>query len=528
MEPAEPTQSTTPEVTAISPWRAWTLLFIFSMAQLLDIFNVTAPNIALPRIADELGAPFNERQWIINAYALTFGAFLLTAGRFSAMFGHKLLFLIGLVDLGICALINGFAVNGPMLYVFRAIQGIGAAMTVPTAMSMIVFIFPARSQQDRALGIFAGMGALGNVLGTIIGGVIAEKLTWRWIFYIMAIVILVLAVASLFLVPYFPPEAKGELHLRNLDWLGLGTITLALILFVYAVTEGNNRGWGSGGVLAPLIVSIALIVAFVYTETKVSHPLIPPAIWKLPTFTPLFFITMSLYGFMNVFSFQQSQIFQQIWQTSALSAAIRFIPYGVTGFITTSLVGSIAQYVAAKYIIVLDLLCILGGTILYQYAPTAEHYWNRVFPAFIITSFGISSAFVAANLEMLQAPSRRPEIHIPGVTALIGAIFNSVLQVGSSICIAIATAITTEVNHGSQSSNPSNFQGFKTAYWFVIALAGFETLLATVALGGKPAAQRLSTQMQDAPYMQTIRMERNVVVEEQHSMQHFQHSPSGI
>ncbi|KAI0079805.1 MFS general substrate transporter, partial [Panus rudis PR-1116 ss-1] len=409
-------------------WRSWTLLFIFSMAQLLDIFNVTAPTIALPKIADDLGAPFNERQWVINAYALTFGAFLLTGGRLSAIFGHKLLFQLGLTCLGICALISGFAVNGPMLYVFRAIQGIGAAMTVPTAMSMIVLIFPTRSQQDRALGIFAGMGAVGNVGGTIIGGVISEKLTWRWIFYIMAIIICVLAISSLLLVPYFPPEAKGELHLRNLDWLGLGTITLALILFVYAVTEGNNRGWGSGAVLAPLIISIALIVLFAYIETKVSHPLVHPAIWKLPTFTPLFFITMSLYGYMNIFAFQESQLFQQIWQTSALSAAVRMIPYGVTGFITTFVVGSIAQYVPPKYILVLGQLCILGGTILYQFAPNVEHYWNRVFPAFIISAFGISSGFVAA---------KRPDLHIPGVTALIGAIFNSVLQVGSAICIAI-------------------------------------------------------------------------------------------
>ncbi|KAJ8516155.1 hypothetical protein ONZ45_g6509 [Pleurotus djamor] len=460
----------------VARWRAWTLLFIFSATQMLDIFNVTAPTVALPDIANDIGVTFEERQWTINAYSLTFGAFLLTGGRFSAIYGPKYLFVGGFGWLGVCGIVNGFAVNGPMLFVFRAFQGIGAAMTIPAALSMITQLFPSRGDQDVALGIFAGFGAMGSVCGLVLGGVISQLLTWRWIFWILSMVVIPLAILAFVLAPNFKTESDATL--KSMDWLGLVTITLSLILFIYSVTEGNEKGWATGGILAPLIISIFLLPVFGYIETKVADPLIPPAVWSLPEFVPLFFISLSEYLTMNVIIYQESLVFQQVWGVTSLSAALRIIPFGITGFIVTVSMGWVTPHVAPRWVLFGGQLLMLAGSVLVACADTESKYWRLVLPAMILAALGVASGFVAANIAMLRTPLAKPSLRLPDSTALIGAIFNADLQIGSTLGLAIATAITSRVN----GTNNAEFAGYRASYWFLVGLTAFEAILALVAL----------------------------------------------
>ncbi|RDB17747.1 hypothetical protein Hypma_001136 [Hypsizygus marmoreus] len=479
-----PQDASLPSITptkglGVSSWRAYALLFIFSTAQLLDIVNVTMPVIALPHISNDINLRFAERQWAVNAYSLTFGAFLLIGGRFSAVYGPKALFIAGFTAVGIGSIINGFAVNGPMLFVIRALQGIGAAITIPSAITMIVLLFPTRGEQDRALALFAGFGAIGNVGGLVIGGLISETVGWRWAFWIMAMVILPLCAITFILSPS-PPRSRSTSDVyKHMDWIGLFLITASSLLFVFAVTEGNVQGWASRQVLPPLIISILLLPLFAYVETVAVEPLIPSWIWTLPTFTPLFFIVMSEYAYMNVTMFQMSNVFQQVWQVSALNAAVRTIPFGLTGLVTTLAMGFITPRVSPRWILTGGQLLVLGGTVLLTFAPTKDKYWPIVFPAFIISPCGIASGFVSANIAMLRTPLFKPGVDINDSTALIGAIFNANLQIGSSIALAIVTAITIR-----SSPDPSIFAGYRAAWWFIIALAGFEAILAAVSLRG--------------------------------------------
>ncbi|KAG6815636.1 hypothetical protein H0H87_012725, partial [Tephrocybe sp. NHM501043] len=253
-----------------------------------------------------------------------------------------------------------------------------------------------------------------------------------------------------------------------------------MVLFVFAVTEGNIKGWQSREVLPPLIISIVLLPLFVYVESVAIDPLIPSWIWTLPTFTPLFVIVLSEYAYMNIVVFQMSEVFQQVWEKLAINAAIRIIPFGLTGLITTFVVGSIALYLNPRWMLFGGQIFILGGGVLFAYAKTADKYWPIVFPALIITAAGISSGFVSANIAMLRAPLFKPNINLLETTSLVGAIFNANLQIGSSLGLAIVTAITTEVNH----NNPTDFDGYRRGWWFVVALAGFEAVLALVFLRG--------------------------------------------
>ncbi|KAG6906661.1 hypothetical protein DXG01_012718 [Tephrocybe rancida] len=353
----------------VSSLRAYTLLLLFSTAQLLDIVNVTAPVIALPDIANDLGLVAAEGQWVVNAYTLTFGAFLLTGGRFSAVYGPKALFITGFTVVGLGSIINGFAVNGPMLFVIRALQGIGAAITIPSAITMIVLLFPNRA---------------------------------------------------------------------------------STLLFVFAVTEGNVKGWASKQVLPPLIISILLLPVF------------------------------GEYAYMNVNVFQMSEVFQQVWKVSPINAAVRIIPFGLTGLVTTFVAGAITPYVSPRWILSGGQLLVLGGAVLLAFAETKDKYWPIVFPGFIIGACGIASGFVSANIAMLRTPMFKPGVNYLESTALLGAIFNANLQIGSSVGLAIVTAITTKANHG----DPSDFRGYRAGWWFIVGLAAFEAILAAISLRG--------------------------------------------
>ncbi|KAG6907256.1 hypothetical protein DXG01_009676 [Tephrocybe rancida] len=465
--------------------KSYVLLLLFSSAQLLDLANVTSSVIALPDIAQDLDLAASESQWVVNAYTLTFGAFLLTGGRFSAVYGPKALFIAGFTVVGLGALVCGFAVNAPMLFVIRALQGIGAAMTIPSAITMIVLLFPNRGEQDRALGLFAGFGAVGNMGGLIIGGTIAEKVGWRWSFWIMAMVILPMCLVAFFLSPSPERSRSSSDVYKNMDWAGLFLITACTLLFVFAVTEGNVRGWRSKEVLAPLIVSILLLPLFGYVESIATEPLIPSWIWTLPTFTPLFFYVLSIYAYLNILVFQMSEIFQHVWNVTAINAAIRILPFCFAALIATVGAGMTTAYVSPRWVLVGCQLLTLVGAILFAFAETKATYWPLVVPSFILMGIANPTGFVFSNISMLRAPLFKPGVDLSETTALVGAIFNANLQIGSSVGLAIVTAITAETGHG----DPSNFTGYKNGWWFVAGLAGFEAVVAAVSLRGSQLSQ---------------------------------------
>ncbi|KAG5732408.1 Drug resistance protein [Termitomyces sp. T112] len=343
---------------------------------------------------------------------------------------------------------------------------------------MIVLLFPNRVEQDRALSLFAGFGAVGNMGGLVIGGIISERIGWRWCFWIMAMAILPICLATFFLSPSpASTRSKSDVY-KNMDWVGLFLMTAAVLLLVFAVTEGNVKGWASKEVLPPLIISLLLFPVFGYVETIAKEPLIPPWIWTLPTFTPLFFIVLSEYAYMNTLVLQSSEVFQRVWNVSAVNAAIRIIPFGLTGLITTFIVGTLTPYVSPRFLLCGGHALVLAGAVLLAFSGTEDTYWTKVFPAFIISCAGLATAFVSSNIAMLRAPLFSSGVDLLETTSLIGAIFNASLQIGSSVGLSIVIAISTKVSGG----DVSDFKGYRAGWWFIAGLAGFEALLAAISL----------------------------------------------
>ena len=223
----------------------------------------------------------------MTAYTLTFGAFQVPAGRLSDIYHPKPVFCIGFFSVGIFSILCAVSVQPIMLLVFRAMSGLCAALTVPAAISILVQAFPDPKEKSDVLGLFGAAGAIGNCAGLIVGGILAAKVSWRWIYYLIAIFVIPLSIISVFILPSSVQQKKE--NKRSLDLPGVTVLTGALILFVYAISDGNTEGWGSPQIVVTLILSVILFIAFFFVERFVKDPALPSSTWSNKNFAPMFF-----------------------------------------------------------------------------------------------------------------------------------------------------------------------------------------------------------------------------------------------
>ncbi|OAX32395.1 MFS general substrate transporter, partial [Rhizopogon vinicolor AM-OR11-026] len=278
-----------------SPTRKLVLLIIFCLAQFLDGVNNTSLLSALPALDNSMGMTSSQSTWVISAFQLTFASFLLISGRISDVYDPKTAFIGGVSGICVVSICSGFVDGKIPIIICRALCGIASAMTIPSAFSLIINVFPDPLQQAKAIGIFGGCGAVAGVVGLLIGAMFVEWVSYHWVFWFSAIVAAPVALAGVVLIP--PPQVAETTDSleptaakwKSLDLVGVSILTIAIILFIFAVTSGSTDGWASAMVLAPLIISILMMVAFFYWETliPVENAAIPPRTWFYNNFSVL-------------------------------------------------------------------------------------------------------------------------------------------------------------------------------------------------------------------------------------------------
>ncbi|KAG8715679.1 hypothetical protein FRC09_016423 [Ceratobasidium sp. 395] len=449
------------------------LLAIFCLGQFLDIMNTSAMLPALPATSATVGLTESDAVWLFAAYQATFAGFLLISGRISDIYGPKPAFILGSLFFGATSLGAGFLNNRIALLVLRALQGIGAAHTIPSALSMIVQMMPEPKKQQRAIGLFGAAGAIANVLGTIIGALLVQYASWRWIFWLISIVSIPAATACFFLIPHTGGR-KGA-KASQLDFIGISTLIAAIVLFVYALTTGSVSGWRSGGVLAPFFVAIALFVAFFFWETRVdeANAALPPKLWFYPNFAVLFGTAL-----MPFFWYMQMYLtFSPYWQDylhwSTIITGVKFLPLGVVAGPIMVGGGYIAGLGRPKLLIVSGLTLAFIATILLPFsARLHDRYWPLVFPAFVIGSTGTAVVFVLANISIFQTTP-------PEYAGTVGAVFNSALQLGGAIGSSATTSIQASIDERvvrDGTFDGTHFQGRAASLWFLLAWVGIVTI----------------------------------------------------
>ncbi len=297
-------------------------LLLLAMTQFVIVIDASIVNIALPSIGHALHFSQTDLSWVVNAYTLTFGGFLLLGGRLADLIGRRRMFMLGLVVFSLASLAGGLAQSEAWLIAARAVQGLGGAIVSPAALSIITTTFAEGAERNRALGVWGAVAGAGGAAGVLLGGVLTSGLSWRWVLFVNVPI----GVACALLAPRLLLESRAEAETRNFDLPGAVTVTGGLALLVYALVDAVNAGWGSAATIAKIAGALVLLAAFVAIERRQRAPLMPLSIFRLRTLrgadTVALLIGMSLFSMF----FFVSLYMQQVLHYSALKAGLSYLP----------------------------------------------------------------------------------------------------------------------------------------------------------------------------------------------------------
>ncbi|KAF8840134.1 MFS general substrate transporter [Paxillus ammoniavirescens] len=471
--PFSPAETLTDELPKqLSLTRKLVLLLLFCLAQFLDAFNNSALFSAIPALEGSMGITESESVWIFSAFQLTFASSLLISGRISDVYNPKKAFIGGVSALGLLSVAAGFVNDKIPIIILRALIGTASAMTIPSALTLLVNVFPDPLHQARALGVFGGCGAVANVLGLLIGAMFVQWTSFHWVFWFVALIAIPVALACLFIIP--PEIAKSAdkpktriAKWKCLDLIGVSILTVAIILFIFAVTSGSTDGWATAQVLVPLIMSVSMIAGFFYWETVVpiDKAAIPPRTWFYHNFSVLFGLALLPFLWWTVVFTIFTTLWQSIFHWSAISTAIHMLPIGVTAF-AASFTGSLSRVFSPKWLLLTGLSFLIVATTLLAFGGgRPDQYWPFVFPAFALGSAGAMLTYTHTNIAIFQAAPA-------SMAGTVGAIFNGALQFGSAIGLAAVGSIETsvEATHGG----PQEYYGRAAAFWFLLGIVLLE------------------------------------------------------
>ncbi|KAI0042428.1 MFS general substrate transporter [Auriscalpium vulgare] len=460
------------------------LLALFCLAEFMDAFVASALFPAIVALEESLGIPANEVTWVFSAYSATFAAFLLISGRvadiysanaYQRQYSYQWAFVVGSAIVGLFSLGCGFVHGKVALFILRALAGIGAALTVPSALSLIVEWFPEPDEQNRAIALFGGGAALGNVLGIVVGGVFIQWASWKWIFYFTCMLGVPVAIFAALFVPPSAPRAHKP-SWKRLDLGGVTLITTSIVLFVYAVTTGAASGWGTARVIALLNVAVILGAGFFILEARLDPYIasLPPRTWRYKNVPILGAVAFVPFFWWCAMFLQLMPLFQNVYHWSAIMTAVRFLPTGVFGGGIAGPSGLFPKYVNPKWTILGGLVLDIIATILLALGDTREKYWSILFPAFIIGTMGTMVVYTNTNIALFM--NTPPEI--AGVT---GAIFNSSAQLGIAVGLAVVTTISTSIDKKRVAAGKDvGYHGIADGFWFVLAVVAAEALAVVI------------------------------------------------
>uniref|UniRef100_A0A060TF71 ARAD1D20680p n=1 Tax=Blastobotrys adeninivorans TaxID=409370 RepID=A0A060TF71_BLAAD len=442
------------------------ILLVMAGAQILDVLNMTGLIFSIPYISQKYNVPADEASWVISAYSLSFGSFILLGGRLGDFIGYKKVFLGGLLAMGICSLVMALAQNVYVLYVFRALQGVGAAFTIPTSTALVAYNFTGRAQAI-AMACVGSAAAMGGIIGVIVGGAFTEvTIGYRGLMYLSFGLSILFMIAAFFLVKETPHKG-GLSSLKELDFLGTTIAVAGMILVVFGFTSAPGR-WKSARVIAPIIIGVLIMLFFPIYEYKISkrvfkiEPLIPRYAWKFPNLKVIPILAPFNAACLYVTLFVGSEQLMSIRAESPMRAAVQFIPFGI-GFALACVVGG-AMYgrVSPKWMLTIGPIFDIVGAVLWSRVRDNQSFWRYIFTGSVMLSIGTGlfmSTFI--NAVVTSAP-----LDHQGVVA---GLCMTAVQLGAAITLAIGTSEIGDTFHSSYYAN---------AYYTLIAYAVVAGLLA--------------------------------------------------
>jgi EmrB/QacA subfamily drug resistance transporter len=450
----------------------WKALAVVCAAFFMTVLDVSIVNVALPSIGRSLHFTEQNLQWVITAYAITFGGFLLLGGRAADLVGRRRVFMVGVVVFTTASFLCGLAWSEGVLIAARGVQGLGAAIISPAALSIITTTFDEGAERNKALGIWGALGGSGAAVGVLAGGVLTKYLGWEWIFFVNVPVGVLVAT----LAPRIVRESR-EARDHTQDYAGAITITAGLAVLVYGVSEAPSHHWTSTWTISRLVVAAVLLIAFLVIESRAKDPLMPFDIFGIRTVAGANVAGLLLGAVVFANFFLLTLYVQQVLGWSALRTGVTFIATAGTAVLWAGLAQALVTKVGVKPVLVAGFVAMIAGMVWYTQIPVHASYWSDLLPGYLLVGFALPFAFIPVSIAALAGVAH----HEAG---LASGLINTAQQVGGAIGVAVTSSVlVTHSDHLLKTATPfpnAFTSGSVWAFWVCVGIAGAGLLATTV------------------------------------------------
>jgi EmrB/QacA subfamily drug resistance transporter len=431
----------------------WHALAVLSVAYLMVVLDVSIVNVALPSIQRELDFAPEDLQWVVSAYALTFGGFLLLGGRAGDLLGRRRLFMFGLGLFSAASLLCGFSQSDTMLIFARGLQGAAGAILSPSVFSIVTVTFEEGPDRNKALGILGGIAGSGAAIGVLLGGVLTEYVGWEWIFFVNVPI----GFGTLLLVPRLVRESHVEGLQRHFDALGAVVVTASLMILVYALTQANNAGWGSAQTVGLLIVSAVLMVAFIVIEERSPSPLMPLSFFRNRTPTGANVVGFGLGTCVFGMFYLLSLYMQGVLGFTPIRTGVGYLAVALTAVAASGVAQALVTKVGVKPALTFGMTCLLAGLLYFTQISVGGSYLVDLLPGFLLIGVGLGFAFVPVSIAALAGVR-------PVEAGLASGLINTSQQIGGALGVAIMTTVATNKTSDLLANGAEQLQAFTEGY----------------------------------------------------------------
>jgi EmrB/QacA subfamily drug resistance transporter len=469
--------------TADTPRAKNLALALLAMTQFVVVLDAAIVNVALPSIGKALDFSQDNLAWVVNAYTLTFGGFLLLGGRLADLLGRRRMFMYGLVLFSLASLLGGLAQSDVWLIAARAAQGLGAAIISPAALSIVTNTFAEGAERNKALGVWGAVAGSGGAAGVLLGGVLTQYLGWEWVLFVNTPI----AIAAAVLAPRLLDESRDEVEHRSFDVVGAVLVTGGLVLLVYALLDAPQQGWSSTRTIVLGIVAALILAGFVAWERGRPAPLVPFSIFRLQTLRGANIVSV-LVG-MSLFSmfFFISLYMQQVLGYDALKAGISYLPLAVTIIISAGVASALVTRIGFKITLIAGMLLITGGLVWFAQVPPHGSYVSDLLGPMLLAAVGLGFAFVPVTIAAVTGIR-------PDQAGLASGLVNTSQQVGGALGLAILVAIansttSSQFADGVRDRAVALTEGFQDAFLVGAGFAAAGAILAALLISSRDARE---------------------------------------
>jgi EmrB/QacA subfamily drug resistance transporter len=450
-----------------SPDRRWLALALLATAQFVVVLDAAIVNVALPSIGRGLHFSQDSLSWVVNAYVLTFGGFLLLGGRVADLIGRRLVFIVGLIVFALASLAGGLAQSEGWLIAARAVQGFGAALVSPAALSIVTTTFTEGADRNKALGVWGAVAGSGGAAGVLLGGILTSGLGWQWVLFVNTPI----GIAAALIAPRLLAESRADATHRRFDVAGAVSVTAGLSILVYALVDAQKAGWGSFQTIGLLVLAAVLLTAFAVIESRTKAPLVPFRIFRLRTVTGAN-VTGLLIG-ASLFSmfFFISLYMQQVLGYGALKAGVSYLPLAGTIIVSAGVASQLVTRIGFKPVLLGGMALIAIGLVWFAQVPTDGGFASNILGPSIVAALGLGFSFVPVTIAAVAGVRDND-------AGLASGLINTAQQVGGALGLAVLATVANSRTSNVMASTHGPLKhaltlGFQSAF---LTGAGFAVL----------------------------------------------------